>query len=128
MIALYFLWQLTSSALCKKLHDTLILPSISRLRQYSSGMSVETSSLDLSYMTARTKDLLKECCIMVLMIDKVYTAQSIEYSNGNFVGLTEKGKRAKTVLTFIIQSVSYKYNDVVCLLPVNQFDSEFLKK
>ena len=65
---------------------------------------------------------------MVLMIDKVYTAQSIKYSNGNFVGLTEKGKRAKTVLTFIIQSVSYRYNDVVCLFPLNQFDSEFLKK
>ena len=68
----------------KKLHDTLILPSILRLRQYSSCMSVETSSLDLSYLTARTKDLPKECCIMLLMIDKVYTAQSIEYSNGEF--------------------------------------------
>ena len=65
---------------------------------------------------------------MVLMIDKVYTSQCIEYSNGNFVGLTEKGKRAKTVLTLIIQSVSYNYNDVVCLLPVNQFDLKFLKK
>ena len=65
---------------------------------------------------------------MVLMIDKVYTAQSIEHSNGNFVGLTEKDKRAKTALTFIIQSVSYRYNDVACLLPVNQFDLEFLKK
>ena len=65
---------------------------------------------------------------MVLIIDKVYSAQSVDYSNGNFVGQTEKSKRAKTVLTFIIQSVSYKYNDVVCLLPVNQFDSEFLKK
>ena len=28
----------------------------------------------------------------------------------------------------MIQSVSHKFNDVVCLLPVNQFDSEFLKK
>ena len=65
---------------------------------------------------------------MVLMIDKVYTAQRIEYSNGNFVGPTEKGKRAKTILTFMIQSVSHKYNEVMCLLPVNQFDSEFLKK
>ena len=98
LITFYFLWQLTSSALYKKLHDTLILPSISRLRQYSSVMSVETSFLDLSYLTARTKDLLKECCIMVLVIDQVYTAQSIDYSNGNFVGLTEKGKRAKTCL------------------------------
>ena len=60
---------------------------------YGSGcQSVEISSLDLSYLTTRTKDLLKKCCIMVLMIDKVYTAQRIKYSNGNFVGLTEKGK------------------------------------
>ena len=91
-------------------------------------MSVEASSLDLSYLTARTKDLPEECRIMVLMIDKVYTAQRIEYSNGYFVGLTEEGKRAKTVLTFMIQSVSHKYKDVVCLLPVNQLDTEFLKK
>ena len=91
-------------------------------------MSVETSSLDLSYLTARTKNLPKDCCIMVLMNDKVYTAQKIEYSNGNFIGQTEEGKRAKTVLTFMIPSVSHKYKDVVCLLPINQFDSEFLKK
>ena len=32
LITLYFLWRLTSSALYKKLHDTLMLPSISRLR------------------------------------------------------------------------------------------------
>ena len=31
LISFYFLWQLTSSALYKKLHDTLILPLISRL-------------------------------------------------------------------------------------------------
>ena len=36
---------------------------------------------------------------MVLMIDEVYTAQRSEQSNRNFVGLTEEGKRAKTVLT-----------------------------
>ena len=88
LIMLSFLWQLTSSVLYKKLHDTLILPSISRLSQYSSGMSVEASSLDLSYLTGRTKDLPKKCRIVVLMIDEVYTAQRIEYSNGYFVGLT----------------------------------------
>ena len=91
-------------------------------------MSVKASSLDLSYLTARTKDLPEECHIMVLMIDEDYTAQRIEYSNGYFVGLTEEGKRAKTVLTFMIQSVSRKYKNVVCLLPVNQLDTGFLKK
>ena len=90
-------------------------------------MSVETSSLDLSYLTARTNDLKEECCIMVLMVDEVSTAQRIEYSYGNFVGLTVEGKQAKTVLTFMIQSVSHKYKNVVCLLLLNQLDTEFLK-
>ena len=75
LITLSFPWQLTSSALFKKLRDTQTLPSISRLRQYSTAMLVETSSLDLSYLTARTKDSPEECRIMVLMIDEVYTAQ-----------------------------------------------------
>ena len=105
-----------------------MLLSISRLRQYSTGMSVETSSLDLSYLTAKTKDLPKEYHIMVLMIDEVYNAQKIEHSNGIFVGLTEEGKRAKTFLTITIQSVSHKCKDVVCLVPLNQLDMEFLKK
>ena len=59
LITLSFLWQLTITASCKKLRDALILPSISRLGQYSSGMSVETSCLDLSYLTAK-KDSLEE--------------------------------------------------------------------
>ena len=55
------------------------------------------------------------------MIDEIYTAQRVEYSNGSFVGLTEEGIPSKTVLTFIIQSVE----DVVCLQPVYQLDTEF---
>ena len=62
------------------------------------------------------------------MINEVYTAQRIEYSNGYFVGLTEEDKGAKTVFTFMILSVPHKYKDVVCLLPVNQLGTEFLKK
>ena len=43
---------------------------------------------------------------MVLIIDKIYTAQRIEYSNGNFVGLIEEGKRAKTVYFYNPVSIS----------------------
>ena len=55
LITLYFLCQLTISALYKKLHDALILPSISRLCQYSSGMSVETSSLGFIIFYCKNK-------------------------------------------------------------------------
>ena len=63
-------------------------------------MSVEASSLDLSYLTAKTKDLPEECRIMVLMIDEVYTAQRIEYSNGYFVGLTEEKQTNKNCFDY----------------------------
>ena len=53
-------------------------------------------------------------------------AQRIEYSNGCFVGLTEDGVPAKTVLAFMVQSVCSKYKDVVCLIPVNKLDTGLL--
>ena len=64
---------------------------------------------------------------VVLTIDEVYTAQRVEYSNSAFVGLTEDGLPAKTVLTFMVQSIAGKYKDVVCLVPVNKLDTALLR-
>ena len=128
LLTLSFLWQLSSTSLYKKLRDILILPSISTLRQYSSGLTVKTGALDLSYLATRANNLSEQEQMVTLMIDEVYTAQCIEYSNGSFVGLTEEGAPAKTVLTFMIQSVCSKYKDVVCLLSVSQLDTALLQK
>ena len=58
--------------------------------------------------------------LVTLMIDEIYTAQRIENSNESFVGLTEKGASAKTVLTFIIRFAFSKYKDVLaCYQLVN---------
>ena len=80
----------------------MILPSITHLRQYLAGMLVDTCHLDTSYLSIQRNDLLDHCGTVVLMIDEIYTAQRVEYSNGSFVGLTEEGMPSKTVLTFII--------------------------
>ena len=64
---------------------------------------------------------------VVLLIDEVYTAQRIEYSNGSFTGLTDNGHAAKTVLTLMVQSVCKNYKDVVCLIPVEKLDTKFLR-
>ena len=59
------------------------------------------------------------------MIDEVYIAERIEYCNGSFIGVTENGKPAKTVLGFMIQSI--KYQDVICLTPIATLDTVTLR-
>jgi len=127
LITMAFLWQLTSTSLYKKLRTVFILPSMSRLRYYSSGLSVESGLLDLSYLKERIKDLSEHERMVTLQIDEVYTAKRIEYNNGAFVGITEEGATAKTVLTFMIQSSCSKYTDVVCLVPVDKLDTNLLR-
>ena len=61
------------------------------------------------------------------MLDEVYTAQRVEYTNGSFIGVTE-GASAKTVLIFMLQSVKGKYKDVVCLIPIHKLSTALLWK
>ena len=60
----------------------------------------------------------------MLLLDKVFMAKCVEYSDGSFVGLTEDGVPAKTVLAFMVQSKCGKYRDVVSLMPVNKLNTD----
>jgi len=122
-----FLWQLTSCSLYKKLRELFVLPSLSRLRSYSSCLTVEARSLDLTYLKHRIDHLEKKERMVTLMIDEVYTAKRIEYSNGAFIGLTKDGNPARTVLAFMVQSTCSKFKDVVCLIPVQKLDTTQLR-
>ena len=62
----------------------------------------------------------------MLIVDDVYIAQRIEFCNGQFVGLTKDGVPAKTVPTFMVQSIIGKYKAIICLIPINNLDSGLL--
>ena len=74
-------------------------------------------------MKHQSESLLAQEKIVVLLLNDVQMAQHVEHSNGSFIGLNEDGVPAKTVLTFMVQSICGKYRDVVCLIPVNKLDT-----
>ena len=66
--------------------------------------------------------------LVILLIDEVCTAHRVEFTNGRLVGLTEDGKKYKTVLVFMVQAVASKYNGIVMLCPVDGLTAELLQK
>ena len=95
LITTSFLWQLTSTALYQKLRWLVIVPSVSRLRQISSGINVETGKLDVAHTKQRICNLSPTERKVVLIVNEVYITQRIEYCNGQFRSLTKDGIPAK---------------------------------
>ena len=100
------------------------MPSSSRLRQLCAGSVVSTSKVYLKYLKHQSESLSALEKIVVLLLDEVFMAKCVEYSDGSFGGLTEDGVPAKTVLAFMLQSICGKYRDAVCLIPVNKLNTD----
>ena len=53
-------------------------------------MTVQGGSLDTKYLRSSVAEVPEQECIVVVMLDEVYTAQHEEYTNGSFIGVTEE--------------------------------------
>ena len=88
---------------------------------------MHTNNIDISYLSTRVSSLSEKERVVVLMLDEVYTAAKVEYENGEFVGRTEEGETAKTLLVYMVHSLHSKYKDVVKLIPVAKFNTQLLQ-
>ena len=82
----------------------------------------------MEYITFRIKNLSDRDRIVTLIIDEIYTAARIEFHNGRFIGMTEDGNVSKTVLAFMVESLTSKYRDVVKLIAVDSLTSQQLRR
>ena len=128
LIILAFIWHSLSPTLYRKLRDLFCLPSERRLQQISCRNDVSLNNMDMDYISFRTKNLSPRDKIVTLIIDEIYTASRIEYHNGRFIGMTEDGNTAKTVLSFMVESVTSDYRDVVKLIAVDSLTSQQLRR
>ena len=89
---------------------------------------MKCNTVDMAYLKQRVTTLSHFEKTVILLVDEIYTAKRVEYSNGKFIGLTDDGKVAKTVVTFMVQSLCSKYRDVVCIVPVESLTIELLEE
>ena len=123
-----YLWYIYSPTLYRQLRQFFILPSPNRLKQLSSACLSSATVIDHHYLTVRTKNLSERDKNVNLSIDEIYTAKRVEYSSGtgSLIGLAEDNEPAKTVLAFMVKSLSSHYQDVVKLIPLNCLTAEKL--
>ena len=111
-----------SPACYKQLYSDgfLTLPSPGHLRRLCSAIDVDAMTLNesaVAYITAWYKKIPEKDCIVLVLMDEVYSHQAVQYVNGKFFG-AEGGEITKTMLCVMIKSIAGKYRDIVAMAPV----------
>ena len=123
------LWQSFSTSCYRSLIESecLTLPSIGTLRSLSSGFQHNDATIR-EYLLKRRNQLSDMESNVLLVFDEIYVFQRPDYHNGRFYGLTTKDNEpAKTVLVFLISSISSSYNDVIGMVPLTGLTTDVLK-
>ena len=122
MIRFSLLLRYSSCQTYKLLLEQLPLPSLSLLKQLSSG------SID-SMKTVKV--LLEKEVIssdIVLIIDEMYLQKSVQYHGGHFVGQDEDGNLYKGIVVFMIVSLKQSLPCVIKSIPETTISGEWLRK
>lgn len=130
LLATAVMWDNVSPSLYRQMvaEDLLTLPSEKYVRRLG-GITLETGlpQATTEYLKTRISSLSEMERICSIIIDEVYSAKRIEYMNGQFYGL-ENSQVTKTLLCFMVKSLSGKYEDVVAMVPLATLTSEIIFK
>jgi hypothetical protein len=98
------------------------------VRRLSGCVAMETGlpAATTEYLRTRIKSLSQRERVSSIILDEVYSAKRIEYVNGQFYGL-ENSDITKTLLCFMVKSLSNKYEDIVAMVPLASISSQVIK-
>ena len=106
--------------------NVICLPSTTTLRKVTRRLNDNSGLSNTAYLKLRWSKLNQFDRNVLLMIDEIYVAKRVEYSNGEIIGLTPDGEVASTLLCFMIKSLTSKYRDLVAMYPMAKLTAQKL--
>lgn len=109
----------------------LFMPSIRLLQNMISKYSMSNHTLlgSVKYLESKMKYLKKHELLVNLLLDEIYIERQFDFKGGSIYGGNEitSSNAAKTAQVFMISSILSCYKDVVCIVPVDNLKSNYLK-
>ncbi len=106
---------------------SLTLPSETTLWKLTRHVGAPIEDGD-AYLQLRFEKLPQPERVVNLLIDEIYVKKKVEYTSGEFTGLTPTNATASTVLSFMVSSTCSKYRDIVAFYPISGLTAEKLHK
>jgi len=109
--------------------NILTLPSPYTLRKLTRSVNPDMTKIDTSYLSKRVSSLSFFQTHVTLIFDEIYVARRVEYSRAqkSAVGLSPDLQTARTILVFMISSISDEFRDVISMIPISKISADLIK-